>query len=374
MESKFDESIKQFDQKLQLPEKQLIILINPNKNKDMGDRLKLFLDHAIARGDDSKISALALVQGSNQIEVIDVKTQTALAFKGEEVNTYKPFVKKIKGIHPTKDSDSFDSILIIGAGVPNANRTAYKSINGINDVKKLIEPIEDILASYLKPNGIVRVQICHSNTCKDPDQTTTFAQKITKAAINTKNATLSAPESFSIISTNDARVFDVTTQTNAFEKMRVPCKKLLNRKYDDSEIQSKFMLYLNKAGHNKIIFKNVLQSVKLVNHNIEISFKEEDIKNALAEEKFLTTSKVSYMEEEKKMEIDKTSEHSLSDSIETNRGTKVRGNYAPSFFTNKETGLTPELNEKVAQEDTTSDKITLQEDKLDLDSFFSHDI
>ncbi|ARB93758.1 hypothetical protein [Legionella longbeachae] len=413
MESKFVECTKQFDQELQLPKRQLIILINPNKNGDMGNRLKLFLEHAVARGGDARISALALVQGTDKIEAIDVKTQAILIFKEKQDNVFEPFVNKIvknkatlifKGedkkvfdpfVNKIKefnlaDSNSFDSILIIGAGVPNTKRSAYKSINGITEVQRLIEPLERIISSYLKDNGLVRVQICHANTCKVSDQAptfqdstfqdstfqdSTFAQKITAAAINKKNATLSAPDSFSIISTNDARVFDVFAETNAFMKMRGPCKKILNKKHDDSEIQSKFMLYLNLAEKSdKTMFNQALHCVKLVNHNINIPFKEEDIKKALAEKEFLTCSKITDRIEEKKMGIDKSSYFSSYYSAQFNQSTKVGNSYDPSFFSNKEIGMTTEektheISEKIAHEDA-SNKITPQEDTSNLDNFF----
>ncbi|WP_225316674.1 hypothetical protein [Legionella longbeachae] len=472
MESKFVECTKQFDQELQLPKRQLIILINPNKNGDMGNRLKLFLEHAVARGGDARMSALALVQGTDKIEAIDVKTQAILIFKEKQDNVFEPFVNKIvknkatlifKGedkkvfdpfVNKIKefnlaDSNSFDSILIIGAGVPNTKRSAYKSINGITEVQRLIEPLERIISSYLKDNGLVRVQICHANTCKVSDQAPTiqaptiqaptiqaptiqaptiqaptiqapifqapifqapifqapifqaptfqaptfqaptfqaptfqaptFAQKITAAAINKKNATLSAPDSFSIISTNDARVFDVFAETNAFMKMRGPCKKILNKIHDDSEIQSKFMLYLNLAEKShKTMFNQALHCVKLVNHNINIPFKEEDIKKALAEKEFLTCSKITDRIEEKKMGIDKSSYFSSYYSAQFNQSTKVGNSYDPSFFSNKEIGMTTEektheISEKIAHEDA-SNKITPQEDTSNLDNFFLCDL
>ncbi len=341
----------------------------------MDNRLSLFLGHAVARGGKAHMSALALVQGPAQIQAIDVKEEPSKAFKGEKVKSYNFFEKRIKKIKPIEDSNSFDSILIIGAGVPNSQRTAYKSINGINKVQSLIEPIEDILSSYLKDNGHIRVQICHSNTCKDLDKTTTFAQRITAKAINKKNATLSAPESFSIISTNDARVFDVTTQNNAFMKMRGPCKNILNNKKDDLEIQNEFMRYLNQAGKDdKVIFKNVLQSVKLVNHDIDTPFNQEDIRNALAEEEFLTTRTIMDMEEEK-MEMEKPSGLSLSYSTGIIRSMKAGSTYDASFFTTKETDLVLEqktsgLNEKVTPKDTT-DKVTIEEDVSDLENIFN---
>lgn len=248
--------------------KQLIIFINPEPNEDMGDRVKLFTQHVIARGNSINADnyAYMLTKEPNLIaiqtsDVTQSELGNALEFKSivnklQEQNLLKPLTDEEK--------NNIDQIVIISTGVSDSNGKNYASFNGLDSQyhSHLIKNIQNIINYHLKDDGMVRVQICHSGTrtIMVEGKEKVFSEAIKPEEKSTLK--VSAPPSYSIISEQDGRVIDLQiADKKNFRFFAASGKRYLNKMHSDSTVIGFFHSYLTKETKR---FYPVLKEVYLV--------------------------------------------------------------------------------------------------------------
>ena len=196
----------------------VIILCDSSDNIPQIKMPNLTVQHAIAQAKQYKKENVAVIVVDGDGHFIDLNKAS-----DDEVSVSKKSlshdINNLKNASASLQLEAeYDKAIIIGKIGPISSKTTMM--------------LKNFNEKHIKPNGLIRVQICNFKETKDQTGNNFVLQ------ITPKNCKLSIPDNWSIISSKDTRAIDVEMTYDAFEYSKGGIKKLLT----DSKSKSDEML------------------------------------------------------------------------------------------------------------------------------------